>query len=57
MCDSVVSGDPFMLVYCLNKHKTQRMCDETVDDCLTVLKFIPDWFATSEMLEKFENTL
>ena len=27
------------------------MCDETVDDCLTALKFIPDWFGTSKMIK------
>ena len=32
------------------------MC-EAVDNCLTALKFIPDWFVTSEMLEKFHNAL
>ena len=33
------------------------MCDEAVDDCPAELKFIPDWFVTSKMLEKFNNTL
>ena len=42
ICDSVVSEDPFMLVYCPDKHKTQRMCDEAVEDCLAALKFISD---------------
>ena len=31
------------------------MYQETVDDCLAALKFIPDWFVTSEMYEKFNN--
>ena len=44
MCDRVISEYPFMLVYCPDKHKTQKMCDEAVDDCLAALKFIPDWF-------------
>ena len=34
MYDSVVSENPFMIVYCSNRNKTQRMCDEAVDDCL-----------------------
>ena len=29
------------------------MCDESVDDCLAVLKSIPDWFVKKKMLEKF----
>ena len=33
------------------------MWDEAVDDCLVALKFIPDWFVTSKMLEKFDNAL
>ena len=28
------------------------MCDEAVDDCLAALKYIPDWYVTSKMLEK-----
>ena len=57
MCDSVVSEDFFMLLYCPNKYKTQRMCDETVDDCLAALKFIPDWLATSKILKNFDKAL
>ena len=33
------------------------MCDKAVDDCLGRLKFIHDWFVTSEMLEKLDNAL
>ena len=51
MCDNAI------LVYCLNGYKSQRMCNEDVDDCLAILKFIPDWFVTSKMLEKFHNVL
>ena len=35
MFDSVVSEDPSLVVYCPDKYKTQRMCDEVVDDCRT----------------------
>ena len=52
MCDRVVSEDPFLIVYCLDKYKTQKMCDEAVDDCLAAMKFIPDWFCTSKMIKK-----
>ena len=31
-----------MIVYCPQKCKTERMCDEAVDDCLATLKFIHD---------------
>ena len=51
MCENAI------LVYCLNGYKSQRMRNEDVDDCLATLKFIPDWFVTSKMLEKFHNAL
>ena len=33
------------------------MCDESVDDWLAGLKFIPEWFVTSKMLQKFHDAL
>ena len=33
------------------------MCDETIDDFLPALKFAPDWFFTSEMIEKLQTDL
>ena len=47
----------FLVVYCLEKNKTQKVCDEAVDASLVALKLIPDWFVTSKMREKFDNTL
>ena len=44
-----------MLTNCPDKYKTQKMCDEALDDCLAVLKF--NWFVTSKMLEKSDNAL
>ena len=44
-----------MIVYCLGKDKTQRKYGEAVDECLPALKFIPDRFATSKMLETFDK--
>ena len=40
MFDKVVSKDLFILIYCPDRYKTQRMCDEAVDDCLTALKLL-----------------
>ena len=57
MCDRVITDDPFMLVYCLNKYETQRTCDKAVDDCLAEWKFIPDEFVTCKLLKKFDNSL
>ena len=49
--ERVVPEDPFLMVYCHDKYKTQRMCNEPVDDCLATLKFIPEWFFTSKMIK------
>ena len=37
MCDRVVSEDSFLIVYCLDKYKIQRMCDNTVNDSIEAL--------------------
>ena len=50
MCEKVGSEVIFLLVYCPDKYKTQRMCDKSVDDSLAALKLIPDWFVTSKMI-------
>ena len=52
MCDRVVSENPFLIVYCLDEYKTQRMCDKAVDDSLASLKLIRDGFVTSKMITK-----
>ena len=33
------------------------MCHEAANLCLAALKFIPDWFVTSKILQKFDNAL
>ena len=33
------------------------MSDKAVDFCLLTLKFVPDWFAISEIIEKFDSTI
>ena len=50
MHDKAVSEDPIMLKYCLNRHKTQELCDKAVDDFLPTLKFILDWFVTNKII-------
>ena len=42
----------FLIVYCPDKHETQNICDKAVDDCLAVLKFIPNWFVTNKTIIK-----
>ena len=53
MCDRVIFKDLFILIYGSDRY----MCDEAVDDYLTTLKRIFDWFVTSKMLEKFHYAL
>ena len=36
----------------LDQCKTQKMWDEAVDDYLAALKFIRDWFVTSNAIKK-----
>ena len=50
MCDK--TNDPFLIVYCLDKYKTQkRMCD----DSLAALKLIPNWFVTSKTIDRLQT--
>ena len=53
MCYRAISEDRFVLVYCHNKCKTQKMCNEALNDCLASLKFFSDWFVTSKMIKNF----
>ena len=46
-----------MIAYCPDRHKTQKMREKAVDDCLAGLKFIPYWFATIKMAEKLDNVV
>ena len=36
--DDPVSNDPSIIVYCPDRYITHKMCDETVDDSVAVLK-------------------
>ena len=57
MCNSVIFKDSFSIRYIPDQYKTQQMLDEAVDNCLDTLKFSPDCFVTSKMLEKLDNAL
>ena len=48
MCDKVVSEDPFILKCCLDRYKTQEICNKAADAFLPTLKFIHDWFVTNK---------
>ena len=49
ICDIIVFLS-FLIVYCRDKYKSQRMCDEAADDSLAVLELIHGWFVTSKMI-------
>ena len=57
MCDIVLYLNPFLIVYCPDKYKTQRTCDEAVDDSLAALKLVLDWFVTRKRLKKLYTAL
>ena len=57
MCDKAVSNDPFMVKYCVDRYKTQEMCNKAVNDFLPALKFIPDWFVTSKLSKSLDDAL
>ena len=40
ICDIVVYLNPFLRVFCSDIYKTQKMCNEAVDDFLASLKWI-----------------
>ena len=42
MCDKAFSGDSFILKYCLDRYKTQKICDKAVDNFLLTLPFVPE---------------
>ena len=51
----MVSLYSFLIVHCSDKHKSQKMCDEPVDDCLVAFNFIPDWFVINNMIKKLHT--
>ena len=57
MCDKIVFKESFMLKYHLDRYKTQEMCDKAIDFYLLTLKFVPDWFATSKIIEELHNAI
>ena len=57
MCHKVVYEETFLIKYCHDKYKTQEMCDIAFDDFLLALKFVPNWFVTSNMIEKLDFAL
>ena len=46
-----------MLKYYLDRYKSQEMCNKAVDAFLVTLKFVPDWFLASKMIEKLDDGL
>ena len=57
MSDEIISGDLFPIRYVPDQYKTQQMCDKAVDDFLTALKFVPDWFVTNVIIKIYFTAL
>ena len=57
MYGKAVSNNSFMLKYCLNRYKTQEICNKVVDDFLPALQFVCDWFVISKMIKKLDDAL
>ena len=57
MCDRVVSEDCFSIRYVPDQYKTQEMCNKAIDDFLSALKFVSDWFLTSKMIKELFTAL
>ena len=55
MCDQVVSKEPFMSKYYLDRYKTEVMWNKAVDTFQPTSKFVSDWFVTNKILEKLDN--
>ena len=57
LSDKIISEETFTLKYCNNKYKIQKICGKVVDSNLLASKFVPDWFVTSKMIEKFNSAV
>ena len=40
-----------------DRYKDRRMCDKAVDSYLLAVKFVPDWFVLSKIIEKHDNAV
>ena len=52
MCDTVVSNDPPLIVYCPVKYITQKMCYEAVDGGSFLIVHCPDKYITQKCVMK-----
>ena len=55
MCNKAVKTCFFLFDSVPHWYKSQKMCDEAIDDYLTALKFIRDWVVTNKMPEKLHD--
>ena len=55
MCNKAVKTCFFLFDSVPHRYKSQKMCDEAIDDYLTALKFIRDWVVTNKMSEKLHD--
>ena len=55
MCETVLEVDPSQLCDTTDYLKTQKMCDDEVRRDPYSLQFVPDWFATQEQRELWDD--
>ena len=53
----VTAADTRFLYLISDQYKIQEMFDKAVDDFLTELKFVSDWFVTGNMIKELEDDL
>ena len=56
MCDSCF-WKSFLVVYCPDKYKTQKICDKAIYDLLAALKLIPDRIFTNKTIKELFTAL
>ena len=52
MCKRAVKKLSYLLRYDFAQYKTQQMCDKTILENGSALKFVPDWYKNQEMCNK-----
>ena len=46
-----------MLMHCLNEFQSHVMSKEAVNTCLSLLKFLPDWFVMNKILKDLDDAV
>ena len=55
ICIYAVREDPDMFEFVPDRFKSQSMCNNVIFKNLLLIKYVPDWFLTAEMIEKYQD--